>query len=238
MITKDEVKRNYDEVLKRVNSACERAGRGIEEITIVAVSKLQPPKVIRFGFEAGIKIFGENRVQETEEKWAELADIRKVVSLHLVGHLQRNKAKDAVVLYDVIESVDNEQVALELNRRLEISNRAKPMPVLVEVNTSGEETKYGVNPDVTFSLLERIRELPNLDIIGLMTVGPLTTDEKRIGMAFSELRELGEKAKEFIKPNDGVFHLSMGMTDDFEIAIEEGSTMIRVGRAIFGERSS
>jgi hypothetical protein len=238
MITEDEIKRNYNNLLLRVERACTRYGRKIEDITIIAVVKSHPSDVVKMGFTAGIRTFGENRVQETKAKWEELADIRDKVTLHLVGHLQRNKSKDAILIYDVIESVDDIALANELSGRLEAVGREDPIPIMIEVNTSGEETKYGVSPDNALSLLERIRELPNLNITGLMTVGPLTGDENRIRGAFSTLRKLGEKAKEVIKPIDSIFHLSMGMTDDFEIAIEEGSTMIRIGRAVFGERSS
>ncbi|MGQ9706022.1 MAG: YggS family pyridoxal phosphate-dependent enzyme [bacterium] len=235
MMILDEIKRNFDALLKRVDNACQRVGRKTEDIIIVAIVKSQPSQIVRMGFEAGVRIFGENRVQETKVKWSELTDIRSEVQLHLVGHLQKNKARDAILLYDVIESVDDIALANELSRRLEVVGRGDAMPVLIEVNTSGEETKYGVNPYETISLLEQINELPNLEITGLMTVGPYTRDEKKIRRAFSTLRSLGERATELLKPKGGLFHLSMGMTDDFEIAIEEGATIIRIGRAIFDD---
>lgn len=235
MIDKDDIRINYNRLIERVENACNRVKRKPEDITIVAVTKTLPPAIIRAGYEAGIRIFGENKVQETERKWGELMDIKDKLTLHLIGHLQRNKVRDAIYLYDVIESIDSERLALELDKRIRKSEVKSPFPVLIEVNTSGEETKYGTSPDRAIDLIEKIIQLPTLSIIGLMTVGPLTTDEKRTRGAFSLLRELGERAQKIVKPEQ-VFHLSMGMTDDFEIAIEEGSTMIRIGRAIFGER--
>jgi pyridoxal phosphate enzyme (YggS family) len=215
----------------RIAAACERAGRSPDEVTLVAVSKKMPPERIREAYEAGLRHFGENRIQEAAAK---IPDLDIDVTWHLIGHLQRNKARQAVELFQSIQSIDSERLAREVSRRAEECGRR--LPVLIEVNTSGEESKFGVTPGEAPGLIELTRDLPRLDLQGLMTIGPWSEDPEDARPAFKLLRRLTEAERE--RRADPLFLpvLSMGMTDDFEVAIEEGATLIRVGRAIFGER--
>jgi len=214
---------NIKEVQRRIERACQRSHRSPSEITLVAVTKGFEATAIRAAFDCGIRNFGENRVQEAEDKIAQLSDLKPNVTWHMVGHLQSNKAKRATDLFDIIHSVDSVRLAEILNRRVE-----KTLPVLLEVNVSGEATKGGFSVDETAMAVEKIRLLPNLKVIGLMTIAPLVADPEEVRPVFRKLREL----RDFL----GLEHLSMGMTDDFEVAVEEGATMLRIGRAIFGDR--
>jgi pyridoxal phosphate enzyme (YggS family) len=189
----------------------------------VVVSKEVGISAIRAAFDCGIRDFGENRVQEAEEKIVQLSDIKPEVTWHMVGHLQSNKAKTAVGLFDIIHSVDSLRLAEVLSRRLEES-----FPVLLQVNVSGEATKSGFALNEVEAAVEKIRQLPNLKVVGLMTIAPLVVDIEEARLVFRKLRELRDSL--------GLEHLSMGMTDDFEVAVEEGATMLRIGRAIFGDR--
>ena len=208
---------------RRITGACERSHRSPGEITLVAITKGVGVSAIRAAFEYGIRDFGENRVQEGEGKIAQLADLKPAVTWHMVGHLQSNKAKSAVELFDIIHSVDSVRLAEILNRRVE-----KLLPVLLEVNVSGEATKGGFSAGETEAAVNEIRQLPGLKVTGLMTMAPFVADPEAVRPVFRKLRELRDSL--------GLKHLSMGMTDDFEVAIEEGTTMLRIGRAIFGER--
>jgi len=200
-------------------------------IKIIAVTKNFDETYILRAINSGINDIGENRVQEAREKFSKLKGIK--FEKHLIGHLQTNKVNKAIEIFDVIQSIDSIELARKINVRL--SHLNKSMPVMIEVNTSFEPTKFGVRPDETIDLAGQILELKYLDLAGLMTVGPLTDDKKRIREAFKLLYNTGEKLK---KTSGKTFlHLSMGMSDDFEIAIEEGSTMIRLGRIIFGDRN-
>ncbi|MBN2463234.1 MAG: YggS family pyridoxal phosphate-dependent enzyme [Dehalococcoidia bacterium] len=214
---------NIKEVQGRIARACELSHRSPEEITLVAVTKGFEASEIRTAFDCGIRNFGENRVQEAEDKIAQLADIRPDVTWHMVGHLQSNKAKTAVGLFDIIHSVDSVRLAEVLSRRVE-----KLLPVLLEVNVSGEATKGGFPVEEIAAVIEEIKRLPDLNVMGLMTIAPFLADPEEVRPVFRKLRELGDSLR--------LGHLSMGMTDDFEVAIEEGATMLRIGRAIFGER--
>ena len=218
-----DIEANTREVQRRIDRACERSHRSSDEITLVAVTKGFEAQAIRAAFDSGIRDFGENRVQEAEGKIAQLIDLRPAVTWHMVGHLQSNKAKIAVELFDIIHSVDSVRLAEILNRRVE-----KPLPVLLEVNVSGEATKGGFSVGETEAAVKEIRQLPNLKVLGLMTVAPFVADTEEVRPVFRKLRELRDSL--------GLKHLSMGMTDDFEVAVEEGATMLRIGRAIFGER--
>jgi pyridoxal phosphate enzyme (YggS family) len=189
----------------------------------VAITKGFEAQAIRAAFDSGIRDFGENRVQEVEGKIAQLIDLRPAVTWHMVGHLQSNKAKIAVELFDIIHSVDSVNLAGILSRRLD-----RPLPVLIEVNVSGEATKIGFSLGELVAAVKEIGQLPNLKLMGLMTIAPFMADPEEVRPVFRKLREL--------RDSFGLEHLSMGMTDDFEVAIEEGSTMLRIGRAIFGER--
>jgi hypothetical protein len=216
-----DIEYNLHEVEKRIAQACERAGRSPEDVTLVAVTKTFPPEAIRAAFAAGLRNFGENRVQEAKAKVEALADL--LITWHMVGRLQSNKAKAASGLFDIIHSVDSVMLAEVLSRRAE-----RKIPILLEVNLSGEATKAGFFEGELVAAVEQISQLPNLEIKGLMTIAPMVADPEEARPVFHHLRQLRDGL--------GLEHLSMGMTDDFEVAIEEGATMVRIGRAIFGER--
>lgn len=224
-------RQNLEALEARIAAACSRAGRSRSEVTLVAVSKTKPPELVSEAVEAGITDVGENRVQEAAAK-------KPLVPLpcrwHLVGSLQTNKAKKAVELFDVIQSVDSTRLAEELQRRCE--QVQKTMPVLIEVNTSAEPTKHGVSPAGLPALIEAVLKLPHLDLQGLMTIGPglAVEDPEASRSCFRLLRTLAAECRQrFSMP---LPHLSMGMTSDFEVGIEEGATIVRVGTAIFGAR--
>ncbi len=230
---------NIARVRERIAAAARRVGRDPQEITLVAVTKTVPADRIRAAWELGVTDFGENRVQEAVAKIplvipeGEAETGRPAPRWHMIGHLQRNKVKRVIPLFDIIHSVDSVRLAREIDRR---AGRAeKVMPVLLEVNVAGEATKYGFAPEEVLPAVEEIKELPHLEIQGLMTVPPIAEDPEEVRPHFRRLRELrDELARRF--PSLNWHHLSMGMTDDFEVAIEEGATMVRIGRAIFGER--
>ncbi len=214
---------NLEKLKQRIAGACERAGRLPSEVTLIAITKTVPVPLIRTAFEAGIRQFGENRVQEAAGKFGWLTDIRKAITWHMVGRLQMNKARKAAELFDVVQSVDSVRLAEALDRRA-----SRRLPVLLEVNVSGEATKGGLEPDDVAAAVKSISALPNLELRGLMTIAPIVTEPNDARPYFRHLRRLRDDL--------GLKELSMGMTDDFEAAIEEGATMIRIGRAIFGER--
>jgi hypothetical protein len=238
-IPKVDIRSRIETVRQRITAACERASRDPAEVTLVAVTKTVAPAAIKAAFLAGVKCFGENRVQEAAAKISpnflqELGDERSRPQWHLVGHLQTNKAKKALELFQVIQSVDSLHLAKALQQHAAV--RQTNVEVFIEVNTSGEPTKFGVPPDQALSLTKAVAEMPNLQLTGLMTIGALTDDTEKIRDCFRRLRELRTEIAAGL-PGVHLRHLSMGMTDDFELAIEEGSTMVRIGRAIFGERS-
>lgn len=220
------IRENIFRIRERIEQAARRAGRRPEDVALCAVTKTAGVSEIREAVEAGARILGENRVQAAEPKIRETADL--AVSWHMIGHLQRNKARRAVELFDEIESVDGAALARRLSGLGE--ERGEPVPVLVEVLTSGEGTKSGVPPEVAPDLVAEIRELPGLRLRGLMTMAPFTDDESRVRSSFGRLRELREGLGGAVTLPE----LSMGMTADFEIAVEEGSTIVRIGTAIFG----
>ncbi|MFH1278403.1 MAG: YggS family pyridoxal phosphate-dependent enzyme [Candidatus Eisenbacteria bacterium] len=218
-------------VEERIAAAARRAGRSSDEVLLVAVTKRIPAGRINEAIEAGVKAIGENRVQEAEAKWP---DLLPGPERHLVGRLQRNKAGKAADLFDRIQSIDGEKLAAAVSRRAEAAG--KRIPVLVEVNVSGEDSKAGVAPGAVRSLIEEIARLPGIAVDGLMTIGPLTEDPERIRRAFRELREIFEGLRARPVAGTEMRHLSMGMTGDYEIAVEEGATMVRLGTALFGPR--
>jgi pyridoxal phosphate enzyme (YggS family) len=218
-----DIEANVREVRGRIARACERSHRSPDEITLVVVTKEVGVSAIRAAFDCGMRDFGENRVQEAEEKIGQLSDLKPDATWHMVGHLQSNKAKTAAELFDIIHSVDSIKLAEILSRRVE-----KTFPVLLQVNVSEEATKSGFAVNEVRAAVEEIRRLPNLKVVGLMTIAPLVADIEAARPVFRKLRELRDSL--------GLEHLSMGMTDDFEVAIEEGATMVRIGRAIFGDR--
>jgi len=222
-VLQQEVAANVTSVKKRIEVAAARSHRDSGDVRLIAVSKNFPAAVVRAAYACGLRDFGENRVQEAEAKYGELADIRGEMMLHMVGHLQTNKVKDALKLVDIIHSVDSVKLAQEISSRA-----VKKVPVLIEVNVAGEESKYGLSGGQLKDVIIAIGDLPNIEIKGLMTVAPYVEDPEEVRPVFSRLKRLNDSF--------GFKELSMGMTDDFEVAIEEGATMIRIGRAIFGER--
>lgn len=216
---------NIDEIKERINRACQRVDRSPDEVTIVAVTKMVQPSAIATAFKLGIRHFGENRVQEAVEKIERLSQLEPHPTWHMVGHLQSNKAKVAVEIFDIIHSIDSVRLAEVISHRTQ-----RTMPVLLEVNVSGEASKNGFPLTKVEPALEEIARLPRLEVKGLMTIAPLLSDAEQVRPVFRKLRSL--------RDSFGLEHLSMGMTDDFEVAIEEGATLVRIGRAIFGEREA
>jgi pyridoxal phosphate enzyme (YggS family) len=208
----------------RIALACERVGRDPSTVTLIGVSKTWPAEAVIRAYDAGLRDFGENRVQEALPKIATLADRGFEPAWHLVGHLQTNKVRAAVGAFAILQAIDSE-------RLLEAISMASPRPVriMIEVNVSGEETKFGVAPAGLPGILATAAGLPNIVVEGLMTVPPRSASPGEARPVFGELRRLAETS--------GLPALSMGMTDDYEIAIEEGATHVRIGRAIFGERA-
>jgi hypothetical protein len=225
MVVATDIKANIEQVRERIASACQRVGRSPDEVTMVAVTKMVEPSAIATAFELGIRHFGENRVQEAEGKIGQLSGLEPRPSWHMVGHLQTNKAKVAVEIFDIIHSVDSIRLAKVLSRRAR-----KTLPILLEVNVSGEASKSGFPLAEVEPALEAISRLPGLEIRGLMTIAPMVADAEQVRPIFQQLRSLRDSL--------GLEQLSMGMTDDFEVAIEEGATLVRIGRAIFGERET
>ncbi|MEO0102133.1 MAG: YggS family pyridoxal phosphate-dependent enzyme [candidate division WOR-3 bacterium] len=227
------IRENIKTLKERIEEICAKKGRK-GEITIVAVTKGVPTEKIREAIACGIKIIGENRVQEAFSKYQIIGE---EVAWHMVGHLQTNKVKKALQFFQMIQSVDSLHLALEIDRQAREKN--KIIPVLIEVNTSGEETKFGIPPNQLFSLFENLLPLKNIKISGLMTIGPglAVVNPEKSRPSFRQLWELREKVREQFSLPPSDFHiLSMGMSSDYEVAIEEGANMIRIGTAIFGER--
>ena len=220
---------NFSAIQQRIAAACARAGRDPASVTLVAVSKGQPPEVIRAAADAGQTLFGENKIQEAKVKISLCPDR---LQWHFIGHLQSNKCRDAVRLFSMIESVDSLALAEEINKWA--GQSAKTMPVLLEVNVAGEATKFGFTPERLLAELERINALPKIEIHGLMTIAPWSPEPERARAVFRRLRELNESCGKIL--GAPLTQLSMGMSGDFEVAIEEGATLVRVGTALFGER--
>ena len=216
---------NIEEVKLRIIRACERVDRSPDAVTIVAVTKTVEPSAVATAFKLGIRHFAENRVQEAERKISQLTWLEPHPTWHLVGHLQTNKVKVAMELFDIIHSIDSVRLTEVISRRTETT-----MPVLLEVNVSGEASKGGFSVVEVAPALEAISRLPRLEIKGLMTIAPLVADAEQVRPVFKKLCSLRDSL--------GLEHLSMGMTDDFEVAVEEGATLVRIGRAIFGEREA
>jgi pyridoxal phosphate enzyme (YggS family) len=239
------IAQNVAQVMERIAAAARRAGRDPAGVTLVAVAKTFPPETVVEAHRAGVSVLGENKVQEAQAKIAAVSSVlgQEAVSWHLVGHLQRNKAKQAARLFDVIQSVDSVRLAEALEKRcaaLEAeAGEKKRLPVLLEINVTGKATQYGlpVNDRAQLdAVVEATLASPHLALQGLMTIAPLVADPEEARPYFRLLRDLrDELARRF--PAAGWQHLSMGMTDDFEVAVEEGATLVRIGRAIFGRRN-
>ena len=221
------ISENLSEIRGRISAAANRSGRRADEIKLVAVSKTHPAETLREALAAGVNVFGENKVQEAEGKIVEIG--RDAVEWHLIGHLQSNKARKAVQLFDVIHSVDSVDLARRLERICEELQR-ETLSVLVQVDLAGEVTKSGISESELPELTEILRGCRHLKFDGLMVLPPLLDDPEEARPYFRRLRELRD-----VHVPGG--HLSMGMSHDFEAAVEEGATIVRVGTAIFGERS-
>jgi pyridoxal phosphate enzyme (YggS family) len=233
----NDLEANLRSVQDRIAAAAGRAGRDPAEITLVAVTKMEPPERIRAAYELGLRHFGENRIEEAREK---VGDLPTDITWHMIGHIQSRKARDVVPLFQWVHSADRLKIARRLARYA--AELAEPLPILLECNISGEASKYGFEADrwaedevqrrALWAAVEQIVALPHLGVQGLMTMAPIVEDAEQARPIFARLRQLrDELAAAF--PQADWQHLSMGMTDDFEVAIEEGATLVRIGRAIF-----
>ncbi len=226
------LKDNFETVEKNVATACKRAGRDRSEVTLIAVSKTKPVEMLREVYDAGARDFGENKVQEICEKYDQLpSDIK----WHMIGHLQRNKVKQVIDKAALIHSVDSYRLAQEIS--VQAQKKGLTIPILVEVNIAGEESKFGISAEDTIQLVEEISVLPNLKIQGLMTIAPYVVDAEENRLYFRQIKQLSVDIKNKNIDNVSMDILSMGMTGDYEVAIEEGATMVRVGTGIFGARN-
>ncbi|MGD8667268.1 MAG: YggS family pyridoxal phosphate-dependent enzyme [Desulfobacterales bacterium] len=227
------MKQRLNNVKERIQKAVEACGRDAKSVQLVAVSKTIAPEAVREALEAGVTILGENYVQEAREKFKAL--IQYPVSWHFIGHLQSNKAKYAVRLFDLIHSVDSLKLARELDKQA--AKVDKIQQILVQVNISGEGTKSGVAADETMNLISAISQMNHLSVQGLMTMPPYFYQPEKVRPYFAALRKLRDEIESRRIPNVSMAELSMGMTGDFEVAILEGATLVRIGTAIFGERT-
>lgn len=220
---------NLNSIQQRIRAACERAGRAPDSVTLLAVSKTHPPETIRAAADCGQLLFGENKIQEAKAK---IPLCPGKCRWHFIGHLQSNKVRDAVELFEMIQSVDSLSLSQEINKRCE--QAAKKMPVLLEVNVAGEASKSGYQPEKLLAELKELNNLPRIEIQGLMTVPPWAPETEKARPHFRRLRELKMQCEEIL--GAPLPHLSMGMSGDFEVAIEEGATLVRIGTALFGPR--
>jgi pyridoxal phosphate enzyme (YggS family) len=226
---------NLNAVHERIATAARRASRSPGEVALMAVTKTFGPDAIRAAYDAGQRLFGENRVQEFAEKAAAVRDLEGA-EFHMIGHLQTNKAAKAVEIFSAVDSVDSLRLADKLNAAATVRKR---LPVLIELNLGGEESKSGLNPVSTGfgELLEAAARLDHLEFRGLMTIPPFTEDPRNARPYFRRLREIRDNIARRNLPGVRLDVLSMGMSHDFEVAIEEGSTCVRLGTAIFGDRA-
>lgn len=229
MIERDRLVDNLQRVQAAITEAAQRAGRDPRDVRIVAVTKGVDRRSIALAYEAGLRLFGENRVQEAKQKFLS-APLPPDAELHLIGHLQTNKVRDAVTLFSMIHSVDRPGLVTALAKRL--NDRTHRLPILIQVNVSGEPQKHGCSVDELFTLAETILQYPTIELRGLMTIAPLTDDRLSIRRVFRRLRELRDELA--LRIGRELPELSMGMSNDFEIAVEEGATLVRIGRALFG----
>jgi len=222
---------NIEKIQLQIEAACRRVGRAPDSVTLLAVAKTQPPEVVTAAAGLGLTLFGENKVQEAKAK---IPLCPGKLRWHFIGHLQSNKCRDAVELFEMIQSVDSLALAQELNKRAD--QAAKTMPILLEVNVAGEGSKFGYAPGRLLAELGELNALPRLEIHGLMSVPPWNSEPEKCRPHFRRLRELKEQSEQVL--GAPLPHLSMGMSGDFEVAIEEGATMVRVGTALFGPRAT
>ena len=229
----DRLRERLAEVRRRIEGCARRAGRDPAEVKLIAVSKTHPPDALRRAIQAGVSDLGENRVQEADQKISELG--RNAACWHLIGHLQANKARRAVALFDLIHTLDSASLAHRLDHLCEEALREE-LPVLIQVDLGGEATKSGVSEEELSELVKAVDACRHLRLKGLMTLPPLFDDAELVRPYFRRLRELRDELRERAAFGSGEGELSMGMSQDYEVAIEEGATFVRIGTAIFGER--
>jgi pyridoxal phosphate enzyme (YggS family) len=221
------IKGNVDYLRNRISVACRKVGRDAADVTLLAATKNRSAEMVNEAVSAGVKVFGENRAQELVEK---IGRVEGEIDWQFIGHLQRNKVKDVVGFVSLIHSVDSLKLAQEIDKRAGLIGRSQG--VLLQVNVAGEESKFGASPSELNVLVENLNMLNNIEVKGLSTVAPLVADPERVRWVFSELRKLGREL-EREKENFAGAELSMGMSGDYEVAVEEGSTIVRLGTAIF-----
>jgi len=224
-----DIEQNLRNIQQRFEEACVRAGRAPSEVTLLAVTKGQPPETVRMAAELGLTVFGENKIQEAKAK---IPMCSSRLHWHMIGHLQSNKCRDAVHFFEMIQSIDSVPLAEEVDRRAD--QAGKTIPVLLEVNAVGEASKFGYPPEALLRDISALNALRRIEVQGLMTVPPWTPDPEKVRPVFRMMRELKGRCEEAL--GAPLPHLSMGMSGDFEVAIEEGSTMVRIGTALFGAR--
>jgi hypothetical protein len=222
---------NLNSIQQRIAAACQRAGRATDSVTLLAVSKTHPPETIRAAVECGQLLFGENKIQEAKAK---IPLCPGKARWQFIGHLQSNKVRDAVELFELIQGVDSLNIAREISKRAE--QAAKTLPILLEVNVAGEASKFGYAPEKLLAELNELNALPRIEVHGLMAIPPYAAVPEKARPYFKRLRELRSECEQIL--GAPLPQLSMGMSGDFEVAIEEGSTLVRLGTALFGERVS
>ena len=225
------IKDNLKYLQDRIETTCHKTGRNSSDVKIVAVTKTVGYDLVQETISSGIKIIGENRVQEA---WDKYQKVELPASWHLIGHLQKNKVKRALEFFNVIQSVDSLELALEINRRAEQTGQI--MEIFVQVNTSDEDSKFGVTPEIAVDFCCQVAELKQINVTGLMTIGAFLPDPEDVRPCFKKLYGIFEKVNALKQESLHLDHLSMGMTNDYQTAIEEGATLVRIGRAIYGER--
>lgn len=226
------LKDQLQEVEKRIQAACDRAGRKREEVTLIAVSKTKPVETLQEAYDLGVRIFGENKVQELTAKYEVLP---KDIHWHMIGHLQTNKVKYIIDKAELIHSVDSLKLAETIEK--EAAKHDLIADILVEVNVAEEESKFGMKMEEVIPFVEKVSAFPHVRVRGLMTIAPFVEDPEENRSIFADLHKLYIDIKKKNHDNDTVSVLSMGMTNDYEVAIEEGATMVRVGTGIFGARN-
>ena len=226
------LKDQLQEVEKRIQAACDRAGRKREEVTLIAVSKTKPVETLQEAYDLGVRIFGENKVQELTAKYEALP---KDIHWHMIGHLQSNKVKYIIDKAELIHSVDSLKLAETIEK--EAAKHDLIADILVEVNVAEEESKFGMKMEEVIPFVEKVSAFPHVRVRGLMTIAPFVEDPEENRSIFADLHKLYIDIKKKNHDNDTVSVLSMGMTNDYEVAIEEGATMVRVGTGIFGARN-
>ncbi|CAL2101787.1 Pyridoxal phosphate homeostasis protein [Tenacibaculum sp. 190130A14a] len=228
----DSIVNNLNTIYKRIEYACKKVNRTPDEVRLLLATKTVSIEKIRFAIEQGVPLIGENKVQELKQKTNAIVDLQP--DIHFIGHLQSNKIKEVIKWASCIQSIDRLSLAEKLHKRLTLEN--KTIDVYIQVNTSFEESKFGAKPKDTIALVQEVAKFNNINIKGLMTIGLLSSESKEIRKCFRLLKQLQKDINSLQIPNVRIDELSMGMSNDLEIAIEEGATIVRVGTAIFGER--